>query len=218
MTRRTIRPLPLLTLTAVLWAAGPLQAAPPASVVAPAPAAQRSPAAAATVPLPDNSVYQLGVKLTDQLGRAQGLDAHRGQPVLVSMFYSSCQFVCPMLIDALRDTEARLSPEEQRRVTVLMVSFDPDRDTVEVLRRTADERGLDPAQWTLARSDAASIRKLAGVLGVQYKLLANGDYNHSTALILLDAEGRIAGRTTRLGDADPAFVKTVKAVLRGRAG
>ena len=49
------------------------------------------------------------------------------------------------------------------------------------------------------------------MLGVQYRALPNGDFNHSTNLILLDADGRIAGRTAQLGSADPAFVKQVKA-------
>ena len=38
-------------------------------------------------------------------------------------------------------------------------------------------------------------------------------FNHSTALILLDSEGRIAARTAQLGNADPAFVRRVKTSL-----
>jgi len=58
------------------------------------------------------------------------------------------------------------------------------------------------------------VRKLAAVLGIQYRALKNGDFNHTTALILLDADGRIAGRSTQLGNADPAFVKAVKAAAQ----
>ena len=164
--------------------------------------------------LPTDSVYQLPVSLTDQQGRITQLADRRGQPVLVSMFYTSCQFVCPMLIDALRDTEAKLSAEERARLSILMVSFDPEHDSVAVLKRTADQRELDSAHWTLARTDAKSVRKLAAVLGIQYRALKNGDFNHTTALILLDADGRIAGRSAQLGNADPAFVKLVKAVAQ----
>ena len=135
-------------------------------------------------------------------------------PVLVSMFYTSCQFVCPMLIDALRDTEAKLSAEERTRLTVLMVSIDPAHDSVAVLKRTADERQLDSAHWTLARTDPATVRKLAAVLGIQYRPLKNGDFNHTTALILVGADGRIAGHTAQLGNADPAFVKLVRGAVQ----
>ena len=176
-----------------------------------------APPAAATAALPADSVYQLKLALTDQQGRSVALDAGRGHPVVVSMFYTSCEFVCPMLVDALRDTEGKLTAAERAQTTVLLVTFDPARDTVAVLQKTAAQRELDPGHWTLARTDPASVRKLAAVLGVQYRLLANGDYNHTTALVLLDAQGRIAGRTTQLGDADPIFVKKVRAAVQAAA-
>ncbi|MEO8524279.1 MAG: SCO family protein [Caldimonas sp.] len=173
---------------------------------------------ARTAALPSDSIYQLRVNLTDQDGKTALLDERRGQPMLVSMFYTTCKSVCPMLIDALRETEAKLSDEERARIPVLMVSFDPTHDTVAVLKQTAEERHLASGQWTLARTDATSARKLAAVLGIQYRALADGEFNHTTALILIDADGRVAGRTTKLSDADPAFVRKIRAALRGSAG
>lgn len=167
-----------------------------------------------TMALPTDSIYQLKAQMTDQAGKTFAIAERRGHPVLVGMFYTSCQFVCPMLVDALRDTEAKLTPQERARLGVLLVTIDPARDTVAVLQRTAQERDLDPAHWTVARTDAKTTRKLAAVLGVQYRALPNGDFNHSTDLILLDADGRVAGRTAQLGSADPAFVKQVKATVQ----
>ncbi|HWK85255.1 MAG TPA: SCO family protein [Caldimonas sp.] len=177
------------------------------------PAAVPAQPATVAAALPGNSIYQLAVPLTDQNGRTSQLDERRGHPMLVAMFYTSCKFVCPMLIEALRETEAKLGPEDRKELSILMVSIDPAHDTVAVLRQTADERHLDGAHWTLARTDATHLRKLAAVLGVQYRALANGDFNHTSSLILVDSEGRIAGRTNRLGDADPAFVRLVKGSL-----
>lgn len=202
-------------------AALPRRAALTLLAAAACPAVFAAPPAAAAAPdlaLPSDSVYHLDVPLTDQLGRAAPLAAHRGHPVLVSMFYTSCQFVCPMLVEAMTDTEARLGAEERARLRMLLVSFDPERDTLEVLRRTADQRQLDARRWSLARTDAASVRRLAALLGIRYRLLPGGDYNHTTAVILLDAEGRIQGRTTQLGNADPAFVARVRTALRQAPG
>lgn len=159
---------------------------------------------------PADSIYQLKLQLLDQGGRAFPLDEHQGHPMLVSMFYTSCKFVCPMLIDALQATEAKLSPEERAHLRVMMVTFDPAHDSVAVLKRTADQRQLDPNHWTLARTDAKNVRKLAALLGIQYRAIGNGDFNHTTALILIDGQGRLAGRTAQLGSADAAFVKLVK--------
>ena len=174
----------------------------------------RAVAGGAVAALPANSVYQLAVALTDQDGHDFRLADRRGKPMLVSMFYSSCQFVCPMLIDTLRDTESKLDAGERNQLGVLMVSIDPARDTVAVLRRTADERAIATPRWTMARTDAASVRKLAAVLGIQYRALADGEFNHTTALILLDADGRIVARSSQLGNADPAFVLKVRQTLQ----
>ena len=157
-------------------------------------------------PLPANSIYQLSVPFTDQLGRTSKLEDWRGKPVMISMFYGSCQFVCPRIVEALKHTEAGLT----KKVPVLMVSFDPVRDDTAALKAMAEERHIDPKRWTLARTDARNVRKLAAMLGIQYRELPSGEFNHSSVIILLDAEGRIVGKTSKLGEADPAFVKLVK--------
>lgn len=58
-------------------------------------------------------------------------------------------------------------------------------------------------------ADERNTRKLAALLNIQYRELPSGDFNHTSVLILLDAEGRIVGRTSVIGEADPAFVKLV---------
>ena len=172
--------------------------------------------AAAAGALPGNSVYQLKPPLTDQDGRAFELGSLRGQPILASMFYSSCQMVCPMIFETIGATVAKLPPPDRERVRILMVSFDPARDTVAVLKRTAEAHGCD-ARWTLARSDEANSRKVAAVLGVQYRRLADGEFNHSSSIELLDPEGRIVSRTHTLGSVDSAFLKTLRQALAATA-
>jgi protein SCO1/2 len=170
-----------------------------------------APAFAATE-LPSSSIYKLDAKLTDQDGREFDLASLRGQPVLVSMFYSSCQMVCPMIFETIHSTLKALPEAERKDVRVLMVSFDPPRDTVAVLRETAAKRNCD-SQWTLARSDETTVRKVAAVLGVQYRKLADGEFNHSTQVALLDRDGRIAAKSGKLGPADPALVKRMHAIV-----
>ena len=166
-----------------------------------------APAKAAS--LPANSVYQLSIPLSDQLGRTSKLEDWRGKPVLISMFYSSCEFVCPRIVEAVKKTEESLLAH-RAQVPVLMVSFDPVRDDTAKLNTMAEERRIDPKLWTLARTDARNVRKLAAILGIQYRELPSGEFNHSSVIILLDAEGRVVGKTTTLGEADPAFVKLVR--------
>ncbi|MBU6436257.1 MAG: SCO family protein [Betaproteobacteria bacterium] len=179
-----------------------------ASLVLPL-AAPAQPAAA----LPGDSVYQLPVTLTDQSGHSAPWAARRGSPQVVAMFYTNCAYVCPMTIDTLRHVVQSLPAAERARLKLLIVSIDPARDSVARLRQVSRERHLDGAQWTLARTDAAGVRSIAAVLGVQYRRLPDGEFNHSTVLTLLDADGRIVAQTSQIGDPDPAFEGAVQAAV-----
>jgi protein SCO1/2 len=171
------------------------------------PLAHAAPAAA-----PADSVYRLEAHLVDQDGRAFEWSSLQGGPVLASMFYTSCTMVCPMIFETLHATLKALPAAERSAVRVLMISFDPARDSVAVLKKTAQVRDCD-AQWVLARGDETTVRKVAGVLGVQYRRLSDGEYNHSTTITLLDRQGRVAAKSGKLGPADPVLVSAVHKAL-----
>lgn len=167
-------------------------------------AAQSTPAALVST-LPGDSIYRLRPQMVDQDGHAVALGSMRGTPLIVSMFYSSCDMVCPLIFETIKQTRLALPPARRERVNVLMVSFDPERDTVAQLKVTAAAHGCD-SHWTLARAGEADVRQIAAVLGVQYRRLPSGAFNHSSVILLVDKDGRIAARTGKLGEVDPAFV------------
>jgi protein SCO1/2 len=169
--------------------------------------------AAPSTDLPGDSVYQLDLPLRDQDGKAIDFASLRGQPRLITMFYTSCPYMCPLIIDTARMTERELSEAQRAKLAVLMVSFDAKRDDPAALVALADKRKIDKQRWTLAGTDAAHVRKLAAILGIQYRQLDDGDFNHTSVLILLDAEGRIVARSETMGKTDPAFVDAVRRVL-----
>jgi len=156
----------------------------------------------AAAELPGDSLYQLRAELLTQDGAHRPLSLFRGHPTLVSMFYGSCPASCPMLITSLQVYEQHLPPGARTRVRVLLVSFDPQRDTAPRLAVLAHEHRTDPARWTLAVAAADDARKIAALLGVQYRPLPDGGYDHSLLITLLDPDGRRVASTTKLvGDA-----------------
>jgi protein SCO1/2 len=169
--------------------------------------------------LPGDSVYLLDDGFSDQAGKVFSLADRRGQPQLVSMFYTSCRYVCPLIIDSAKGIEHGLSEVERAQLDFLLISMDPLRDDTAALASVAGKRKLDPARWTLARTEAASVRRVAALLGVRYRALADGEFNHTSALVLLDAQGRVVARTERLGSVpDPTFLAAVKSTLAARGG
>jgi len=170
--------------------------------------------AAPEKPLPTDSVYQLPAPLTDQHGRTADWRVRRGRPQLVAMFYTSCQYICPLIVDSGLAVQRELTAAERARLDVLLISFDPARDTPAALQAVVTKRKLDPARWTLASPRANDVRAVAGVLGVRYRALADGEFNHTSALLLLDGDGRIVARTEKIGSvADPDFLAAVRKLL-----
>jgi protein SCO1/2 len=164
--------------------------------------------------LPGDSIYRLDLALVDQDGRGLMLRERRGGPVVIAMFYSSCPYMCPLIVEAIKRTEHGLDDAARKRLRVVLVSFDSANDTPPVLKTAAVERHVDLTRWTLARTDPAGVRRLAAVLDVQYRALPRGGFNHSGVLTLLDDEGRIAARTDKLGDVDPEFLAAVQKAVR----
>ena len=166
---------------------------------------------AAGTPLPRDSVYQLDVTLTTHEGRRQPWSSRRGKPQLVSMFYTSCQYICPLIVDAGKAVERELGPKQRQRLGILLISMDPETDTPAALRSVVEKRRLDGTRWTLASPQRAQVRGVAGVLGIRYRELADGEFNHTSALVLLDSQGRVLARTERMGSQpDPEFLAAVR--------
>lgn len=170
-------------------------------------------AALAAAELPGTSIYRLDIALVDQDGAAMHLADRQGKPLLITMFYTSCKFVCPLIIDTLQKTERTLDAADRGKLDVLLVSFDAEHDTPDKLKTVADQRKLDTPRWTLARTETDQVRKLAAVLDIQYRALGDGEFNHSSVLVLLDAQGRIVARSDKLGAADPDLAAALKRLV-----
>ena len=166
------------------------------------------------LPLPEDSIYQLEADFSDQNGRHFALVDRRERPQLVAMFYTSCRYICPLIVDSAKGVEQALSPTERAQLDILLVSLDPARDDTAALNAVATARKLEPKRWTLARTSTANVRSLAALLGVRYRALADGEFNHTSVLILLDAEGRRVASTSVLGPKpEPAFLAAVQKLL-----
>ncbi len=173
-----------------------------------APATAASPPAA----LPGDSVYQYHASLTDSSGRTLQWQDLRGKPRIATLFYTSCRYICPLVVDSMRGIERQLAPAERQRLGFVLITMDPARDTPEALAKVMTERRLEAERWQLLQPRAEDLRGLAGLLGIRYRSLSDGEFNHTTALVLLDADGRILSRSDRLGaNTDPGFMAAVHA-------
>jgi protein SCO1/2 len=179
--------------------------------VAPPAAAQghRHEAMEAAPPRGD-SVYALSASLVDQRGRTVGLDLFRGHPVLISMFYASCPDACPLLIADLQRMERELPPRIKADLRIVLVSLDPERDTPDALQALARARQVDESRWRLLRAPEDTVRDIAALLGVKYRRLPDGSFNHSSVITLLDPDGAIVVRDDAIGGPHEALLRGLR--------
>lgn len=157
------------------------------------------------------SLYQLDASWTNDAGQSGQLASLRGQPVVLAMFFSSCTYACPLLVQDMQRLRNLLPAEARARARFVLVSFDTARDTPAVLRAFREKSALD-ASWTLLRGDAGGVQELAMLLGVKFKQDANGQFSHSNLITVLNGEGEIAHQRNGLtGDVSEAAKAVVLA-------
>jgi protein SCO1/2 len=166
--------------------------------------------AAESTALPPTSIYHIPpLTLVDQDGRDFTFASLAGTPRLVGMFYASCRMVCPVEIETLKRIERAVVEAGGRPVPVLLVSFDPAHDDVAALKQAARQHHVAAPEFLLTRARSGDIGMLGGVLGVSWRPLPGGGFQHNVVVALLDREGRILATDPADGRVDPAFVKAI---------
>lgn len=164
-----------------------------------------------------DSVYAVpALTLRDQQGQLFDFASLRGKPRLVGMFYGSCQMACPLEIEYLKHLQHAVAAGSGKSIPVLLVSFDPARDNLAMLRKVAGEHHVRPPAFRLARAERGDEGMLAGVLDIAYRQLPGGGFSHNVRVSLLDAQGRIVAATEASGRPEPAFLRAVEEALKKR--
>jgi protein SCO1/2 len=132
-------------------------------------------------------------ELTDQEGRPFRLSRLHGAPVLVFFGFAHCPDVCPAALVKLkrfRESQA----EDLRRVQVVMVSVDGERDTPAALKAYLSAWSSDFVGLT---GDPEHVREIAGRFSAVFwkgpARGASGFYlmDHSSQVFVVDGAGRL---------------------------
>ncbi len=140
----------------------------------------------------DASVYQLESVWTDQDGKSFSLKDLEDNKIVLTMFFASCTYACPILVNDMKKIESSLSKEEViSSYSFVLISIDPERDSPAKLKKFARKNNLDLKRWKLLTSSSDNIMDLAALIGFKYKKDKNGDYSHSNLITFLNEEGEI---------------------------
>jgi|SRR5690625_3699401 len=131
------------------------------------------------------------VMLEDSKGREYGFSEFEGKYIMMTYIYTRCSTVCPQLEKNLAEVYEAI-PEKYLGddIVFLSVSFDPERDTPEILDRYRTYFGSDGEKWRMARiPDQEELQKLLDEMDVIVIPDGNGDFSHNVAFYLIDQEG-----------------------------
>ena len=128
-------------------------------------------------------------ELTDVDGKTITRESLAGNVWTLNFFFTSCEQVCPALIDNVRAMQAKFPLEAPLRAVA--ISVDPKNDTAERRKAYMAAHELLPARWHLLSGPIEEVRRISekdlkAVLGEDVSL-------HSTRVFLVDGNGKIRG-------------------------
>ncbi len=137
------------------------------------------------------------VTLVDQDGRRFRLADLRGKALALTFIYTRCPLpdYCPLMMKNFQRAEALLVADPVLRAgsRLLTVSFDPQHDTPQLLRRFgAGFQVTDPpfTHWTLATGEAQAIRTLGEALELSY-VEESRTFTHNLRTAVVGPDGKL---------------------------
>lgn len=130
--------------------------------------------------------------LPDQDGHDVSMRDLRGKVVLMDFLYLNCPTACPALTAQLTRVQHSLKDAGLiGRVELLSITIDPDRDTPQALKAFAQGVGADLGNWHFLRGTPAQTRIVANAYDIEYQQYAEGVFDHTAAVIVVDPEGTV---------------------------
>lgn len=153
------------------------------------------------------------VSLTNIDGERVPLSRFRDRPLLLSMIYTGCADVCPLIIENLRPAvEIAQSALGEESFAVITIGFDTRNDTPERMRSFARSRGIDLPNWWFLSASRESIDALAAAVGFTIVPSAGG-FGHMAQVSIIDPQGRVYQQVVGGEFEAPAIVEPLKDLL-----
>ena len=116
-----------------------------------------------------------------------------GKVKVMSFIYTSCEMpnMCPRTTKNFRRLQESLGEELGGRTVFLLVSFDPGRDTLGMLKKYGELYGADFSNWHFLGGDGHVIEKVLD----EYEIIAERQddetFRHSMIALLIDRDNNV---------------------------
>jgi protein SCO1/2 len=160
--------------------------------------------------------------MTTEDGQSRRLSELRGDVVVLTFIYTRCPLpdFCPLMDRKFAGLASAIGaqPERARHVRLISLSFDPEHDTPEVLRKHARTQGAQAPLWTFAVASHDELARVAPALGLTYGPTAT-EIIHNLSTAVIGPDGQLV--SLRVGPAARSWgagelLKEIVPLLPGR--
>lgn len=115
----------------------------------------------------------------------------RGKVVAVTFIYTACPDICPLLTQKIVEVAQALGGDFGSKVAFVVITFDPERDTSEILKNYAEAFGATGVGWNFLTGPPAVVRDLTSRYGVVAVKNADGFIDHNLVTSIVDPRGML---------------------------
>lgn len=134
--------------------------------------------------------------LVDENGAAFTGENLKGKVSIVNFVFRNCKTVCPLVMSKTRSVASDLTDHYQQ-LRLISITVDPTNDTLEVLASWKKDVAIKDLEWTFLTGDKAEVFSTIQQDFKQAVMDNAADMDmpiaHSSYLVLVDADGKVAG-------------------------
>jgi protein SCO1/2 len=146
-------------------------------------------------------------------GQSFELQSLRGKPLVISLIYTSCHHVCPVITANIeKNTEIAREALGDDAFSIVTIGFDWRVDTPDRMRMYASAKNIDVPGWHFLSGDEASVAAISKAVGFQFFATPKG-FDHLSQTTILDAEGKVYRQVYGQDFTTQQFVEPLKELV-----
>lgn len=132
--------------------------------------------------------------LINQNGKKVTQENYKGKIYVADFFFTSCTTICPIMTDNIVKLQEEFLKEDE--IMFLSLSVTPEIDSITVLRKYANDKGVIDKKWNVTTGEKRHIYELARKSYFAVLDAGDGglqDFIHTTNFVLVDKKKQIRG-------------------------
>lgn len=161
----------------------------------------------------DISLHDLSSKWTTQDNKTIELKDIKAKVIVAAMIFTNCKAACPRITADLQRIEQGIPKDKLDDVAFILITMDPERDTPKQLTSFAADHQINLKRWTLLTGSESDVLEISNVLNVRMKKEANGNFDHSNIIHIINDKGNIVYQQVGLAVEPTESLSKINAIL-----